>query len=550
MRLLLHEGVAAQAQARPESLAVVCGEARLTYGDLETASNRLAHLLRAAGCRPGERVALYMPKSPAAIVAMLGALKAGAAYVPMDPDSPAPRQARVLALADCRFLLAAGRVGPRLRELLAGALPARRARLGWLDDEIGAPDDPAPDFTLRDLATQPAHPPASAASELALLLFTSGSTGLPKGVMLTHTGVAHFLQWARAHFGIGSTDRISQHAPLRFDISTFDIYGALWSGAELHLVPAELNLLPHKLAQLIRESRLTQWFSVPAVLTLMAKFDVIAQGDFPSLRRVLFAGEVLPTPTLMHWMQRLPHARFTNLYGPTETTISSSYYDVPHCPEDARAPIPIGSPIPGEELLVLDTQLRPVPGGEMGELHIAGAGLSPGYWRDPARTAEAFVPRPGRAGERLYRTGDLARVGADGMVQFLGRADTQVKSRGHRIELGEIEAALHAQASLRESAVVAIASAGFEGALICCAFVAEGESGASAETLRKALAHLLPGHMLPARWLRCHALPKNESGKIDRVALRAAFQSAETPAAQPMIAGRGADAPQAAAGRA
>jgi amino acid adenylation domain-containing protein len=548
MTRLLHQGVTAQAQARPESLAVVCGDARLTYGDLETASNRLAQLLWAAGCRPGERVALYMPKSPTAIVAMLGALKAGAVYVPMDPDSPAPRLARALALADCRFLLAAGRVGPRLREILAGVLPARRARLGWLDDEIGAPDDPAPAFTLRDLVAQPAHAPAGAASELALILFTSGSTGLPKGVTLTHAGVAHFLQWARAHFGIDSTDRISQHAPLRFDISTFDIYGALWSGAELHLVPAELNLLPHKLAQFIRESRLTQWFSVPAVLTLMAKFDVIAQGDFPSLRRVLFAGEVLPTPTLMHWMQRLPHARFTNLYGPTETTISSSYYDVPRCPGDARAPIPIGAPIPGEELLVLDAQMRPVPSGETGELHIAGAGLSHGYWRDPVRTAEAFVPRPGRAGERLYRTGDLARVAADGFVQFLGRADTQVKSRGHRIELGEIEAALHAQASLRESAVVAIASSGFEGALICCAFVPEREGSASADTLRKALAQLLPRHMLPARWLRCHALPKNESGKIDRVALRAAFQSAETPA-EPARAARGASALQTAPGR-
>jgi acyl-coenzyme A synthetase/AMP-(fatty) acid ligase len=249
-------------------------------------------------------------------------------------------------------------------------------------------------------------------------------------------------------------------------------------------------------------------------------------------------------------MQRLPHARFTNLYGPTETTISSSYYDVPRCPADARAAIPIGSPIPGEELLVLDARLRPVPGGETGELHIAGAGLSPGYWRDPARTAEAFVPLPGRAGERLYRTGDLARVDAEGFVHFLGRADTQVKSRGHRIELGEIEAALHAQASLRESAVVAIASTGFEGALICCAFVPERAGGANADTLRKGLTRLLPGYMLPARWLCCEALPKNESGKIDRVALRAAFQSAEAPAA-PTAATAAPDARvlQAAAGR-
>jgi amino acid adenylation domain-containing protein len=449
----------------------------------------------------------------------------------MDPDSPAPRQARVLALGDCRCLLAAGPVAPRLREILAALPPAARPRLGWLDDEAAPPADPAPEFTLRDLAAQPASlpPRAAAPSELALILFTSGSTGLPKGVMLTHDGVGHFLRWARAHFGLTSADRVSQHAPLRFDISTFDIYGALCSGAELHLVPPELNLLPHKLAQLMREARLTQWFSVPAVLTLMAKFDVLAQGDFPDLRRVLFAGEVLPTPTLIHWMRRLPHARFTNLYGPTETTISSSYYDVPRCPEDARAPIPIGQAIPGEELLVLDGAQRPVPPGATGELCIGGAGVSPGYWRDAEKSAAAFVPYPASAGarRRLYRTGDLARVGADGLLTFLGRADTQVKSRGYRIELGEIEAALHALPELRESAVVAIASSGFEGALICCAYVPAPAHAVTPQSLRASLAAALPAYMLPARWLRCEVLPKNESGKIDRLALRAAFQDGE-----------------------
>ena len=529
MRARLEHAVGAQAQARPESVAVVCRGERLTYGELEALSNRLARQLRAVGCGSGERVALYLPKSAVAIAAMLGALKAGAAYVPMDPDSPAPRQARVLGLGDCRCLLAAGPVTPRLREILAALPPAARPLIGWLDDEVPPPADPAPAFGLREVAGQPGSTPprASAPSELALILFTSGSTGLPKGVMLTHAGVGHFLAWARAHFGLTSADRVSQHAPLRFDISTFDIYGALGSGAELHLVPPELNLLPHKLAQLIRDARLTQWFSVPAVLTLMAKFDVIAQGDFPALRRVLFAGEALPTPTLIHWMRRLPHARFTNLYGPTETTIASSFHDVPCCPADARAPIPIGRAIPGEELLVLDGAQRPVPPGEAGELCIGGAGVSPGYWRDAVKTAAAFVPHPAHPRRRLYRTGDLARLGADGLLHFLGRADTQVKCRGHRIELGEIEAALHALPELRESAVVALPSTGFEGALLCCAYVGVPGRSVSAQSLRAALARELPAPMLPARWLRCEALPKNESGKVDRVALRAAFQRGE-----------------------
>ena len=532
MTTLLQHGVTAQAQARPDAVALVFKGTRLTYGALEEASNRLAHLLRDAGCRRGDRVALLMPKMPAAIVAMLGALKADAIYVPMDPASPAARQARVLEVSDCRCILAAGPVGQRLRDTLAAATLRERPIIGWLDEDVPSEADPAPAFVRRDLAAYPVTPPVSANSDgdVAHILFTSGSTGLPKGVMITHASVVHLIQWARAYFGIAPTDRISQHPPLRFDVSTFDVFGALWAGAELHLVPPELNLLPHKLAQFIRDARLTQWFSVPSVLNLMANFDVVGQDDFPTLRRVLFAGEVLPTRTLIHWMRRLPHVRFTNLYGPTETTIVSSYYTVPRCPVDEREPIPIGSACDGEELLVLDEQLRPVAPGEVGDLYIRGVGLSPGYWRDPEKTRSAFLPCPGGAGphDRIYRTGDLARRGADGLCYFVGRADTQIKSRGYRIELGEIEAALSSLPGLRESAVVAIQSEGFEGWLICCAYVPSPDNGVSPEGLRKGLAGLVPGYMLPARWMRCDVLPKNANGKLDRPRLKEGFLRAET----------------------
>lgn len=335
MPTLLQQGVTAQAQARPEAIALAFKGARMSYGALEETSNRLARLLADVGCRRGERVGLLMPKSPLAIAAILGTLKADAIYVPMDPDSPAARQARVLEIADCRVILAAGAVGPVLREALAIASLQQRPLIGWLDEAIAPATDPAPDFTLRDLAAVPATlpPPANSPRDLSHILFTSGSTGAPKGVMLTHANIVHFIEWAGKYFGIARTDRVSQHPPLRFDVSTFDIFGALWAGAELHIVPPELNVLPHKLAAFIRENRLTQWFSVPSVLNLMASFDVVQQDDFPALRRVLFAGEPLPTPTLIHWMRRLPHAQFTNLYGPTETAISSSYYTLPRCPD-------------------------------------------------------------------------------------------------------------------------------------------------------------------------------------------------------------------------
>ena len=530
MTLLLQQGVTAAAQARPEATALVFKDACLTYGELEAASNQLAHLLADAGCQRGDRVGLLMPKMPMAIVAMLGALKADAIYVPMDPASPAARQARVLEVSDCRCILAAGPVGPVLRETLATAALKQRPAIGWLDDGNVPDAGPMPAFTLRDFAAYPATPPAftNRGDDIAHILFTSGSTGTPKGVMITHANAVHFIRWAGAYFGIARTDRISQHPPLRFDVSTFDIFGALWAGAELHLVPPELNLLPHKLAQFIRDAGLTQWFSVPSVLNLMANFDVIAQDDFPGLRRVLFAGEPLPTPTLIHWMRRLPHARFTNLYGPTETTISSSYYTVPRCPVDPREPVPIGTACNGEELLILDEQMRPAADDVIGDLYIRGAGVSPGYWRDPGKTRGAFLPHPngGDMHDRIYKTGDLARRDADGLFHFVGRADTQIKSRGYRIELGEIEAALHSLPGLRESAVVAVPSGGFEGWLICCAYVPAPGSDATPESLRKGLAALLPGYMLPARWMRHDVLPKNASGKIDRPKLKEGFLSA------------------------
>jgi amino acid adenylation domain-containing protein len=524
--LLQHE-VAAQAQARPEAIALAFKGSRLTYAALEESSSRLARLLSGAGCRRGDRVGILMPKLPAAIVGMLGVLKAGAIYVPLDPLSPAERLARMLEASDCRCILAAGQVGATLRAALAAATLREPPLIGWLDEERAPDADLVPAFTLRDLTAFSATPPASngAQGDVAHLLFTSGSTGTPKGVMITHASVLHFIRWARAYFGIVPADRVSQHPPLHFDLSTFDIFGTLSAGAELHLVPPELNLLPHRLAQFMREARLTQWFSVPAALNLMAKFDVIRENDFPDLRRVLWCGEAIPTPTLIHWMRRLPQAKFTNLYGPTEATIASSCYTVPRCPSDERTPIPIGVACDGEELLVLDAQQRPVAAGEVGELYIRGVGLSPGYWRDPEKTASVFLPCPGGAGpgDRIYRTGDLARRGENGLFHFLGRVDTQIKSRGYRIELGEIEAALHALPGLQESAVVAIPSEGFEGSLICCAFVPAAGTEVSAAGLRAGLTTRLPGYMLPVRWMRYEALPKNANGKIDRPRLRSAF---------------------------
>jgi non-ribosomal peptide synthetase component F len=333
-----------------------------------------------------------------------------------------------------------------------------------------------------------------------------------------------FVDWAVEHFGLAPRERISGHPPLHFDLSTFDIYATLKAGAELHLVPAAANLLPGALADFIRDTALDQWFAVPSTLAFMVRAGAVDQGDFPSLKRVLFCGEAMPTSVLAEWMRRVPQARYTNLYGPTETTIASSYYDVPATPDTETEPVPIGVPCRGEELLVLDEERRQqLPSGEIGEIFIAGAGVSPGYWRDQERTAAAFVPDPRGGRQRIYRTGDLGWVREDGMFMYAGRSDSQIKHRGYRIELGEVEAALDALGELRECAVVAVDTEGFEATGICCAYVpAKGEL--PPPRLRAALARSLPAYMLPTRWLSFDALPKNANGKIDRRAVRETFE--------------------------
>ena len=527
---LLQDWVSAQAARRAESVAVVGVDETVTYAELEARSNQLARLLRDRGCKRGDRVALLVPKSPAAIVSVLGIYKADCTYVPLDSASPPSRLAKILASCENRWILAATPTACLLRDVLADHQLRAPISVGWMDaGPWSAANTDQVDFTVDDLQGYSAgrldHD--NTRDDPAHILFTSGSTGTPKGVVITHANVIKFVEWATTYFGMDSSDRVSGHPPLNFDLSIFDIFGTFAVGGQLHLVPSELNLLPNKLAELIRTAELTQWFSVPAALNYMAKFDVVKFDDFPALRRVLWCGEVLPTPALMYWMERLPHVRFTNLYGPTETTIASSYYTVPRCPDDPQAPIPIGLACDGEELLVLDERMESVAPGEIGELYIGGVGLSPGYWREPAKTADAFRPHPYRAGGsgRVYKTGDLARIDHDGFVHFHGRTDSQIKSRGYRIELGEIEAALNAAGALRECAVVAITTDGFEGTAICCAYVPAPGAPVTPAALRSELSRALPPYMLPTRWMAFDSFPQNANGKTDRRRLTEAFEA-------------------------
>ncbi len=529
MKELVHEATRDRVHRRGDATAVAMGNDRLTYAELELQSNRFAQGLLEVGCRKGDRVCLFVPKSPLAVTAMLGSLKAGCVYVPIDLASPAPRLAKIVAAADPSAVALTSSAVALLDEV-EGVLGGLRSAKFVALDRGGGDDRLDVSLAAADLAALPEETPPVHVSpdDAAHILFTSGSTGTPKGVVISHRNVVSFLEWAIDYFGIDESDRLSGHAPFHFDLSTFDVYGALTAGSELHLVPPELGLLPRDLAALIDREELTQWFSVPSVLSYMASFDAVPRGGFPSLRRVVWCGDVLPTPVLIHWMERIAHVQYTNLYGPTETTIASSYYTVTAPPEDETTPIPIGEACAGEELLVLDDDLRPVAPEATGDLYIGGSGLSRGYWRDDAKTAAAFIddPRSPQAGRRLYRTGDRARIDSAGLVYFLGRQDSQIKNRGHRIELGEVEAAANAIESVREAAVVGVASGDFEGTAICCAFAPEESVGTTSAAVRTAMRKALPPYMVPTRWLVLPALPTNANGKIDRQRLRELFREA------------------------
>ncbi len=523
MTSLLQESITRQAEARPDAIAIVEEHRELSYGELERRSNRVARALIDAGCGPGDRVCLAIPKSIEAIVAIAGVLKAQCIYTPLDLSSPPVRLAMVVEACEPTVVLASRKGLNSLHDTLE--LVDGETVVGLVDRDSLPDWCAAGSFSAPEIDAQPDVPLqlSSNAGDIAYILFTSGSTGQPKGVPISHANVDAYVTWANEYFGVGDKDRLSGHTALHFDLSVYDLFGTFYAGAQLHLVPPTASLLPTGIADFIRTSRITQWFSVPSVLNFMFKFAVVEQDDFPDLKRVLWCGEVLPTPTLIHLMERLPHVAFTNLYGPTETTIASSFFTVPEVPASASDDVPIGTACGGESLHLLDEDFTPVASGVTAELFIGGVGLSTGYWRDDAKTEEVFIVPPGDLG-RLYRTGDLAYANDEGLVHFVGRADTQIKSRGYRIELGEIETALANVDQLVESAVVAVDSDGFEGKVICCAYVAANGSAVGRQEIAEKLRESLPSYMVPARWADYPALPRNPAGKVDRVALRERFE--------------------------
>ncbi|WP_238962040.1 non-ribosomal peptide synthetase [Pseudomonas sp. AF32] len=499
--VLLHQLIEAREAAHPEAIAVRFEDRTLTYAELNQQANRLAHALIEMGVRPDARVAICLERSLEMVVGLLGILKAGGAYVPLAPGYPADRLEHML------------------RDCTPSALITTRAQL----TNLPAVTSPVLclDGDSEHMARQPAHNPDASAlgltpRHLAYVIYTSGSTGMPKGVMNQHDGVVNRLLWARDTYQVDEHSRILQKTPFSFDVSVWEFFLPLLSGAQLVVAAPGGHQDPRYLMDIMASAGITLLHFVPSMLQVF--LDQVVPQRLPELKQVLCSGEALPPALQERFFHHLPQVQLHNLYGPTEAAIDVTAWQ---CRPDVHPGIvPIGHPIANTQLYVLDEHLQPLPPGIAGELHIGGIGVARGYLNRPQLTAERFIRDPFQAAPeaRLYKTGDLGRWLPDGSLEYLGRNDFQVKIRGLRIELGEIEAHLAACEGVKEVAVIARQAADGD-AFLSAYLVSETGSTLCPQSLREALLRQVPDYMVPRHLIQLEQLPLNANGKLDRKAL-------------------------------
>ncbi|MFL6140042.1 MAG: amino acid adenylation domain-containing protein, partial [Frankiaceae bacterium] len=495
----VHGLLARQAALTPDAVAVTAQGGQMTYAELDERSDRLARTLRARGVGADVVVGVLADRSVEMVVAVLAVLKAGGAYLPLDPAYPSARIAQLIGDSRTRLVLARAAVA---RDLAPGVGSA-----GVLDLDAAESYEPATGSL-----------PAVGPRDLAYVIYTSGSTGEPKGVMVEHRSVVNRLAWMQRAYPIGAGDVILQKTSISFDVSVWELFWWAATGATLALLEPGGEKDPAAIAAAIERHGVTTMHFVPSMLGMFLahaeRFG--AAGRLTSLRQVFTSGEELGRDQVRRLAGLVPGARIVNLYGPTEATV-----DVTHYPCDelgAQARVPIGRPIDNIRLHVLDEERRPVPVGVPGELYVAGAGVARGYLHRPELTAERFVEDGPVAGERLYRTGDRARLLADGTLDFLGRVDRQVKVRGFRVEPGEIEERLRAHPRVRDAAVIATAD-GWQTSLHGFVVMRDAADAVPEQELKAHLRETLPEHMVPSRVLVLHELPLTPNGKLDRAAL-------------------------------
>jgi amino acid adenylation domain-containing protein len=524
MPYLLHRLLTEAAARQPQRPAVASDGCLLTYQELDRLSNKMARALLRLGVVPGDRVGVLAPKSAAAVIGIYAALKVGACYVPLDPKAPAGRLSHIVRDSGAAVIVADQARTPQAATLI-GAVPRPRgvvvAGVPGRQEAAVAPAQVVAIVPSHAVARESAEPLAEGVIEtdLAYILYTSGSTGAPKGVMISHRNSLAFVEWAAAAAGLSEQDRVCSPAPLHFDLSVFDIFSTCQAAACLTVLPNGAATFPVSIARWLEAERISVWYSVPSVLALLAHYGNLRQFDLSGLRTVIFAGEVFPPKHLARLMAELPHARYLNWYGPTETNVCTAF-EVPAGGADAR-PAPIGKACANTEVFAVTSEGRRVSRpGEVGELYVRGPSLMRGYWGQPAKTSEVLIRNPFRTeyDELVYRTGDLVTLEPTGDYSYLGRRDSMVKIRGYRVELGEVEATLYRHPAIREAAVLPVPDE-LLGSRLRAVVTADGAGNLTREDVLDHCRQWLPGYMVPDVVEFRETLPRTSTGKVDRVGL-------------------------------
>lgn len=480
-RVLTH-AVDEAAQQAPEGEAFRCGNTSITFGELAARSNQLAHWLKANGVRKGDRVGVHLQRSAESAVAVYGVMKAGAAYVPIDPFAPVAAVREIVVDCGIRHWVTHPPMARRFRALKQAG--CELIAVDWAEvDRADASDltDPAED-------------------DLAYIIYTSGSTGVPKGIMHTHRSGASYARLVAATYDIQPEDRIGSHSPLHFDMSMLGLFAGPLTTATTIVIPEAHTKMPASLSSLMEAERISVWYSVPFALLQLLLRGALEQRDLSSLRWVLYAGEAFPPKQLHDLMQRWPKSRFSNIYGPAETNQCTHCHLVSVDPNEA---VSIGQSWEETDTRIVDE-----------ELLIHSSTMMSGYWERPDLNAKAFVELDGR---RYYRSGDMVRKDAEGNLHLIGRRDRQIKIRGHRVELDGVEVLANSHAGVEEAAVYPVAGA--DGSLEL-ELVFAGPPSLEPRDLRNYLSAALPAYAVPARIHRVEDLPRTATGKIDRLALR------------------------------
>jgi amino acid adenylation domain-containing protein len=529
---LLHRLLTKAAARRPQRAAVASDGCLLTYQELDQLSNKVARVLLRLGVAPGDRVGILAAKSAASVIGIYGVLKAGACYVPLDPKAPAQRLSYVagdsgisVIIADevstpSAVALVGSGCGPRGGVVLTsspGNVPGRDAAVDTAEDAAVVP--------WTEVAAESGEPlteERAIETDLAYILYTSGSTGTPKGVMISHRNSLAFVEWAASAAGLTEEDRVCSPAPLNFDLSVFDVFATCRAAACMTVLPDRTATFPVSITQWLTRERISVWYSVPSVLTLLACYGSLRQFDLSCLRTVIFAGEVFPPKYLDRLIAELPHPRYMNWYGPTETNVCTAF-ELPANGEagSVPGPVPIGKACTNTEVFAVTTEgCRVSRPGDVGELFVRGPSLMRGYWGQPAKTREALVPSPFRAEyeDLVYRTGDLVTLDSAGNYLYLGRRDSMVKVRGYRVELGEVEAALYRHPAIREAAVLPVPDE-LLGSRLRAVVAGGGPAELTRESVLDHCRHWLPSYMVPDVVEFREALPRTSTGKVDRAGL-------------------------------